>query len=197
MCTFFVRQQYHQNTAPFLAVRFAQRFGISNPSPRYIAVMANAFRTGRFDDFDTGFSFGSGAYGDIGAMVAAMLLDREARSEVLDVDPVHGSIQEPFLKVVRVMRSLEFETATDRPLINFGSGLSHRIGQEAHELPDVFSFFLPEYSPPGTCTHWHCAKTEVLAPLTCEVLFVTLPRSFRRRWPRLSGMFCPNRSADN
>ena len=38
---------YHQNTAPFLAIRLAQRFGISNPSPRYVQEIATAFTKGR------------------------------------------------------------------------------------------------------------------------------------------------------
>lgn len=39
---------YHPNTAPFLAVRFAQRFGISNPSPGYVSRIASAFRSGSY-----------------------------------------------------------------------------------------------------------------------------------------------------
>lgn len=99
-------------------------------------------------------------------MVAAMLLDREAGSEILDVDPVHGAIQEPFLKVVRTMRSLEFATDADRHLIDFEDGLAHRLGQMAHDIPDVFSFFLPEYSPPGKFTERIC--TTKFAELCCS-----------------------------
>ena len=38
---------YHDNVAPFLAMRLIQRFGISNPSPRYIEQVA----TGRLCSF--------------------------------------------------------------------------------------------------------------------------------------------------
>ena len=92
---------YHPNTAPFLAVRFAQRFGISNPSPGYIGRIASAFRSGLYT-FTAGVSpvtYGSGRYGDLGAMVACLLLDREARTTLLDADPTHGSLKEPLIKV--------------------------------------------------------------------------------------------------
>jgi uncharacterized protein (DUF1800 family) len=77
---------YHQNTAPFLAVRFAQRFGISNPSPRYIDTIATAFRTGTY--LNDGKSFGRGKYGCLEATVAAVILDREATTPHLDLDPM-------------------------------------------------------------------------------------------------------------
>lgn len=72
---------YHQNTAPFLAVRFAQRFGISNPSPSHIKEIATAFRTGNYN------GFGSNKYGCLKATVAAVILDREAQDSSLDLDP--------------------------------------------------------------------------------------------------------------
>ena len=72
---------YHQNMAPFLAIRLSQRLGISNPSPRYIAKAASAFRTGLYEDF------GSGKYGCLKATIAALLLDREVQDTTLDADP--------------------------------------------------------------------------------------------------------------
>lgn len=40
---------YHPNTAPFLATRFIQRFGVSSPSPRYVRTVAR----GKFWSFFT------------------------------------------------------------------------------------------------------------------------------------------------
>jgi hypothetical protein len=40
---------YHDNTAPFLAYRFIQRLVTSNPSPRYIGVVATAFHDGIYE----------------------------------------------------------------------------------------------------------------------------------------------------
>ena len=39
---------YHPNTAPFLATRMIKRFGFSNPSPRYVNRVAQAFTTGKY-----------------------------------------------------------------------------------------------------------------------------------------------------
>lgn len=88
-------------------------------------------------------------------MVAAILLDRESRCLVLDMDPAHGSVLEPISKFVRVLRSLEFEADRDDPHIRIGIDLQDRIGQQPHKLPNVFSFFLPEYSPPGKFLNGH------------------------------------------
>jgi hypothetical protein len=91
---------FHPNTAPFLAVRFCQRFGISNPSPRYVETVARAFQTGLYREPVSTRTFGRGKYGDLEATFAAVVLDREARSPLLDADPAHGSVREPLLKVL-------------------------------------------------------------------------------------------------
>jgi hypothetical protein len=61
----------HKNTAPFVAHRMIQRLVTSNPSPRYVKAAADAFRTGAYD----GTTY-SGEYGDMGALFAAIVLDR-------------------------------------------------------------------------------------------------------------------------
>ena len=94
----------HDNTAPFVAYRLIQRITSSNPSPRYINVVADAFAEGKYKDIVF-----SGTYGDLKAAVTALLLDREARSATLDIDPTHGMIREPLLKVLHMMRSMAFK----------------------------------------------------------------------------------------
>ena len=42
----------------------------------------------------------SGQYGDLAATVAAILLEPEARSVMLDYDPTFGRLREPLLKVL-------------------------------------------------------------------------------------------------
>lgn len=76
---------YHPNTAPFIAIRMAQRFGHSNPSPRHIETVATAFHTGVYKNGGT--TFGSGQYGCMKATVAAILIDRETVDPTLDADP--------------------------------------------------------------------------------------------------------------
>jgi len=134
----------HPNTAPFVAYRLIQRLVTSNPSPRYIGVVADAFRSGNYQ------GIGSGKYGDLGSTVAAVLLDREARSIALDADPSSGQLRESLLKLVYAMRSLQFHTVTPGHQIEFNSGLRGRIEQMIHEAPSVFSYFRPDYCPSST-----------------------------------------------
>jgi len=131
---------YHPNTAPFLAKYFIQRFGFSNPSPRYIKEVATAFANGLY-----GGGFGSGQYGDLGAMVAAIILDREARSRVATLDPTFGSLREPILKLMGYMRSMELIASEKYPDIRL-KDITSRIGQMAHEIDSVFSFFEQDYA---------------------------------------------------
>jgi len=136
---------FHENVGPFLALRFIQRFGISNPSPRYVRTVATAFQKGHYES--SGLEFGSGEYGDLEASFAAVFLDREARDPLLDADPVHGSIREPILKVLSILRTLEYEAVpSGNPLFGL-KDMFERIGQMAHDIPTVFNFYLPEHVP--------------------------------------------------
>ena len=42
-------------------------------------------------------------------MVAAILLDKEARSLVLDADAAHGQLREPLVKLYHFLRSMEYQ----------------------------------------------------------------------------------------
>ena len=142
---------YHKNTAPFLALHLAQRFGTSNPSLRYVRAIAWAFQKGRFE-YHHGESttiFGDGSYGDLKAAVAATLLDREARSLILDADPVHGSLKEPLLKVTGLMRNLEFQPTPQFPYPRFSKDMQATIGQMAYQAPSSYGFFNPYFHPRG------------------------------------------------
>lgn len=84
------------------------------------------------------------------AVVAAILLDQEATANTLDADPTYGGIKEPIIKVLQFLRSMEYQkTDWDRNIYPKLSSMAARVGQMAHESPDQFSFFLPDYSPPG------------------------------------------------
>ena len=100
---------YQDNVAPFLCVRIMQRFSFSNPSPRFVASCVDAFRTGTYTS--GGQTFGSGDYGSLEALAASILLDREATEGAVATDPSHGSIREPILKVINLMRSMEYQTS--------------------------------------------------------------------------------------
>jgi len=133
---------YHDNTAPFIAFRLIQRFTTSNPRPRYVKAVATAFRTGIYE------GIGSSKYGDLGATIAAVLLDPEARSVNLDADPFKGNLREPMLRMTALMRGMELKQTEGQPLVRLVD-LDTKIGQQAHSFPTVFSFMLPEYAPGG------------------------------------------------
>jgi uncharacterized protein (DUF1800 family) len=136
----------HPNTPPFIAHRLIQRFVSSNPSPRYVEAVANAFTSGSYD------VFGAGKHGDMAATIAAVLLDREARTPVLDADSSHGTVREPLLKIMSVLRSLEY--ASGPPIggneasykINLKT-LESKIGQNAWCVEDATACRLRASNP--------------------------------------------------
>ncbi|KAH8060839.1 DUF1800-containing protein [Aureococcus anophagefferens] len=131
----------HPNVAPFVAKLLLQRFSTSNPSPRYVAAVVDAFRAGSYA------GFGTGQYGDLAATLAAILLDREATSPALLADPTHGRLREPLLKVLHFMRAMELDSLDGREVEL--EGMDRKIGQMVHEAPSVFSYYLPDYAPQG------------------------------------------------
>jgi len=176
---------YHKNTAPFLCTRIMQRFGFSNPSPRYVRSCVEAFRSGSY--FSGDVDFGSGDYGSLEAMVAAILLSKEATEPSLLADPSYGSIREPMLKVIALMRSMEYNTKL--PTFLYGPAMSKsfpvrlknmvkKIGQSPYEFPTIFSFFLPEYVTDSGPT----LQASLVSP---EAMLVTMPNTLQL----LSGMW--------
>eukprot|EP00756_Hemistasia_phaeocysticola_P029704 Hpha_TRINITY_DN16247_c0_g1::TRINITY_DN16247_c0_g1_i1::g.15423::m.15423 len=131
----------HSSTAPFIARNLIQRLVTSNPSPRYVEVVATAFATGNYG------GRGSGRYGCLKATVAAVLLDREARSSTLEADPSYGGVQEPFIKLLRVLRSLDYQSVMGQELTMLD--LISKIGQDVFRAPSVFGFYLPDFQPHG------------------------------------------------
>ena len=156
---------YHDNVGPFVGYRMIQRFGISNPSPRYIAVVAGAFAEGEY--VSGGETFGNGEYGNLEATIAAVLLDREMRSAILDADPASGSMSEPLLRVLKFFKAMEY--TSPNPLLKFDD-MDLKIGQEAHNIPTVFSYFLPEYSSPGAVAEAGVKSPEAYIANTPKVL---------------------------
>eukprot|EP00520_Triparma_pacifica_P008843 CAMPEP_0118639568 /NCGR_PEP_ID=MMETSP0785-20121206/4291_1 /TAXON_ID=91992 /ORGANISM="Bolidomonas pacifica, Strain CCMP 1866" /LENGTH=1677 /DNA_ID=CAMNT_0006530901 /DNA_START=134 /DNA_END=5164 /DNA_ORIENTATION=+ len=136
---------YHPNTAPFVSHRLIQRMVSSNPSPRYIRTVAEAFTTGKYEDF------GSGVYGDLEATVAAILLDREASSSILDAEPSFGVIREPILKILHLMRSMEYAAIDDEEVEL--RNMEDLIGQMAWESPTVFNYYEPTFVPHQLASH--------------------------------------------
>lgn len=97
---------YHPNVAPFLCIRLIQRLVTSNASPSHVKSCVNAFRSGNFTS--GGQHFGDGSYGNLEAAIAAIVLDKEATDHTLKHDPSHGSLREPILKFMSLLRSMEY-----------------------------------------------------------------------------------------
>jgi cullin-associated NEDD8-dissociated protein 1 len=128
----------HPNVPPHVALNLIQRFVTSNPSPRYVEAVAVAFKTGLYS------SFGSGTRGDLTATIAAVLLDREARSPLMHQDPSFGRIREPMIKLFHLMRGFDFNTSLR--VINMNL---KKLGQAPFKAPTVFGYYQYDYTPPG------------------------------------------------
>ena len=144
----------HPNTGPFVARRLIQRLVTSNPSRGYVYRVAQVF-----DDN------GSGVRGDLGAVVRAILLDYEARSQDIIDNVTHGRQKEPIVRYVAMLRA--FDGRSQLPVSDlepFGlnntypSGATrirfyqtdNNIGQSPQAAPSVFNWFLPDYVNPGS-----------------------------------------------
>lgn len=132
----------HDNCAPFVAYRLIQQLVTSNPSPRYVRNVVNAFRTGAYENVQF-----SNKYGDLSATVYAILMDREARSPLIEADPNFGMLRDPIIKLYHLLRALDYKTPINRE-VGFAN-LAGRIGVQTMRQPSVFGFYLQEFQPAG------------------------------------------------
>ena len=65
-------------------------------------------------------------------MVAAIVLDPESRSVIIDADPMSGSLIEPMMKLMRVMRAMNFQKRDEAGERLKLVDLQNKIGQEPH-----------------------------------------------------------------
>jgi uncharacterized protein (DUF1800 family) len=128
----------HPNTGPFIARQLIQRLVTSNPSNGYVGRVAGVFANN-----------GSGQRGDMLAVIKAILLDQEARNPAFIVDPEHGKLREPFLRVTHLLRAFNFVVPTGVLPYNFPFATAAALGQYPLSAPSVFNFYLPDYEPPG------------------------------------------------
>jgi cullin-associated NEDD8-dissociated protein 1 len=158
-----VLDQYfeHQSVPPFVAGLLIQRFVTSNPSPRYVEVVSTAFSRGRYK------GFGTGQRGDLAATIAAVLLDREATSDVLGSADGHiGAVREPLLKYLHLMRSLDFKSAIGAQEVVLAS----KLGQYPYQAESVFNFFQYDYRSPGAVTAAGLVAPEAILLTSVDIL---------------------------
>lgn len=148
----------HPNAAPFFARQMIQRFVTSNPSPQYVRNVAAAYETGFFQLPD-GQTVGTRQRGDMRAVIAAVLLDNEARLPASLADPNFGKVREPVIRFTHWARVADLNSASvlDEGNLDGQRALEEtapptRLGQQAYRSPSVFNFFRPGYVAAGTET---------------------------------------------
>jgi uncharacterized protein (DUF1800 family) len=138
----------HPNVGPFFGKQMIQRLVTSNPSPAYVARVANAFNNN-----------GQGVRGDMKAVWMAILLDDEARGPKGLTSRTFGKIREPILRFAQWGRTFDIKSAQGSWKV-FDTSVPDRLGQGPMRAPSVFNFFRPGYVPPNT----ELAKTKSPAP---------------------------------
>jgi uncharacterized protein (DUF1800 family) len=127
----------HQNIAPFVSTRLIQHFVKSNPTPAYVARVADKFKNN-----------GAGVAGDMKAVVKAILLDPEARAgdSPLTIRKDDGKLREPFLHVTSVWRGLGCKTFPEWE----GGWIRTPDLQRPLSAESVFSYYAPTDRAPGS-----------------------------------------------
>jgi len=128
----------HSNVGPFIGRQLIQRLVTSNPSPAYVARVSAAFANN-----------GKGVRGDLGAVVAAVLLDDEARNPASITSTTFGRLREPMLRLVQWGRTFGLASTAGSWKI-YDQSSPTALGQSPLRSGSVFNFFRPGYVPPST-----------------------------------------------
>lgn len=126
----------HPNTGPYICGQLIHQLVTSNPSPVYVGRCAAAFANN-----------GVGVRGDMKAVIAAILLDPEARGDV-KTDPNYGHLREPVLLMTNLLRT--FNATSDGVLASTPFSFTNDLGQNLFNPPTVFSYYPADYGLPGT-----------------------------------------------
>lgn len=129
----------HPNMPPFVSRQLIQRLVTSNPSGGYVARVATTFADN-----------GTGVRGDMKAVIKAILLDSEARSDAALTSSMAGKLREPVMRLTGWARMFNVTSASNAWAIGDTSSQSTRLGQSMGRSPTVFNFFRPGYEPPST-----------------------------------------------
>ncbi len=126
----------HSNTGPYVCTQLIHQLVTSNPSPAYVGRCSGAFANN-----------GLNVRGDMKAIVAAILLDPEARGDVKS-DPNYGHLREPVLLITHLLRA--FNATSDGVLASTPFSYTNDLGQNLFNPPTVFSYYPADFSLPGT-----------------------------------------------
>jgi uncharacterized protein (DUF1800 family) len=129
----------HPNVGPFIGRQLIQRLVTSNPSPYYVARVAQVFADN-----------GRGVRGDLAAVVRAVLTDVEARDEAVATWPHVGKLREPIVRFIQWARSFKATSLGGNWDVGNTADPARALGQSPLRSPSVFNFFRPGYVPAGT-----------------------------------------------
>jgi len=139
----------HPNVGPFICRNLIEHLVTSNPSPAYISRVASVFNDN-----------GSGVRGDLQAVVRAILMDAEARTDPNDntlnagsanaEGAVFGHLQEPALFIARFLRAFNTTSATtDFVLSDSYTAPGLQMSQDLFRSPSVFNYYPPAFPIAG------------------------------------------------
>ncbi len=129
----------HANVPPFVAKQLIQHLVTSNPSPAYIQRVATVFANN-----------GNGVRGDMKAVITAILTDSEARDDSQAASTSFGKLREPVVRLTQWARAFNVTSPTNLWPFGNTSSSANRLGEGPGHAPNVFNWFRPGYTPPGT-----------------------------------------------
>ncbi len=130
----------HPNTGPYVARELIHSLVTSNPSPEYVERVAGFFNND-----------GTGARGNLWAVVKAILLDPEARTDPAS-DLNYGKLREPVLYINNILRAFN-AMSVNRAAQSDGyvNPQAVPMGQDTLRPNTVFSYFPQDYfAPPAS-----------------------------------------------
>ncbi|MBI5767233.1 MAG: DUF1800 family protein [Verrucomicrobia bacterium] len=167
----------HPNVGPFVSRHLIQRLVTANPSPGYVYRAAQVFAND-----------GTGARGNLGAVVRAILADYEARSPAVIGNLGYGKLKEPLIRMTTLFRAANFSAPNGEWLDSYynnptGYGPNSAIcypgnfAQWPVNADTVFNFFSPTYAQPGAMAAAGLVSPEM--QIVDSSYSIWLPRTFQ------------------
>jgi uncharacterized protein (DUF1800 family) len=131
---------FHPNVGPFVSRHLIRYLVTSNPTPAYVARVASIFNND-----------GTGVRGNMRAVVEAVLMDPEARNDLLALtDPNYGHLKEPALYMTNLLRAFT-PIGANGSLVSDGylNPNCATLDQDVLRPPTVFSYYPTDFGTPG------------------------------------------------